>query len=97
MSGHHFGFEADLDPESRSPRMRFNFANGWSASIALRSRVGRNGCDFMMASVAAAPTGHWGEGQTEILETECCSDEAIAMIAEVAMRPQREGASCPLR
>jgi hypothetical protein len=80
-------FEADLCPETRSPRIRLNFANGWSASIVLRQGA-RNGCDFALAALARCPTGRWGTGATELGECEASPDEVAAFIAEVASFPQ---------
>lgn len=80
------GFEADLCPETGAPRLRWNFANGWSGSLVMRN-MAPNGCDAPIASVAACPSGHWGEGLTEPGPTEATADEAIAWIAAVAQRP----------
>ncbi|MCW3836001.1 hypothetical protein ACFQ1E_08115 [Sphingomonas canadensis] len=74
-------FETDLDPKTGWPRVRFNFANGWSASLVIR--VGTNGFDAQMASVAACPTGEWGTGQTILGPTEATADEALAWIDQV--------------
>ena len=79
-------FEADLDPRTGNPRVRFNFRNGWSASVVLRGSHGKNGCDYMMASLAACPTGRWGTGETELGETEATSGEVVAFLADVAQR-----------
>lgn len=76
-------FEADLDPNSGMPRVRFNFSNGWSASLVIRTP----GCDAMMASLAACPTGQWGTGKTELGETEASADEAIAWLDAIRQRP----------
>lgn len=84
MRGVHF--EADLDPETNSPRMRFNFANGWSASVVLYMPFSRHKCDFRLASLAACPTGKWSQGLTELGETEATADEVAAFLAEVASR-----------
>ena len=76
-------FEADICPETDAPRIRFNFANGWTGSLVLRE-IGRNGCDALIASVAACPTGKWGKGVTRLGPTEATADEAIAWLAIVA-------------
>lgn len=73
-------FEADLDPQTGWPRVRFNFDNGWSASLVIRTS---GGCNAMIASVAACPTDEWGTGQTILGPTEAMSDEAIAWIDQV--------------
>lgn len=87
-------FECDLTPPNGMapghpgpawPRIRFNFDNGWSASIVVR--VDENGCDATIASLAACPTGRWGEGVTEIGESEAFADETARFLAEVASRP----------
>lgn len=82
-------FECDLEPEMRWPRVLFNFGNGWSASIVIRT--GDDLLDAMQASVACCPTGHWQDGMTEIGPTEATADEAIAWLAEVAGRAPVEG------
>jgi hypothetical protein len=79
------GFEADLCPDTRAPRMRFNFVNGWSASIVLQM-MSRDGCRALMASVAAAPTGEWGTGKTVLGPTEASADEAMAWIDDIRVR-----------
>jgi hypothetical protein len=80
------GFEADLDPVSRCPRLRFNFDNGWSASLVVRTNpAGPNPCDAMLAALAAAPTGKWSE--LELGVQEAFADEAIAFLAAIAARP----------
>jgi hypothetical protein len=77
-------FACDLDPRTRFPRMRFNFANGWSGSLVVRA--GQDGMHAMIASVAACPTGEWGTGHTELGPTEAFADEAIAWLHEVSRR-----------
>lgn len=83
MSAH---FEADLDPQYGSPRMRFNFANGWSASVVLYMSVPKHNCDFRLATLAAWPTGKWSKGMTELGQHEATADEVAAFLAEVASR-----------
>lgn len=78
-------FEADLCPETRAPRVRFNFSNGWSASIVLRI-ARRNGCEFSMASLAACPSGEWGTGLTELLGNEMSPDEVAEELHELSLR-----------
>lgn len=85
-------FEADLDPYTRSPRLRLNFPNGWSASIVLRMAA-PGGCSFSIASIAAAPTGEWGIGKTELGETEALADEVAAWLFEISQRPAPAGES----
>lgn len=78
-------FECDLEPGTEMPRMRFNFDNGWSASLLVRT--GGDPTKAMLASVACCPTGEWGSGKTELGPTEAFADEAIKWIAQVAARP----------
>lgn len=80
-------FEADLCPESKRPRLRLNFDNGWAVSIVLRMPA-RGGCDFQLASLACCPTGQWGTGATELGESEASPDEVAAYISAVAAREQ---------
>jgi hypothetical protein len=86
-------FEADLTPSNplcreNWPRVRFNFDNGWSASLIVRTRgsTGKGATTAMQASLACAPTGQWREDKTELGESEATADEAIAWLAEVAGR-----------
>lgn len=78
-------FEADLCPETGTPRIRFNFDNGWSLSLVLRV-IRANGCDAHMASVAICPTGQWGTGKTQLLSNEATADEVAGHIAHTKMR-----------
>lgn len=89
-------FETDLTPPSPGlprtaagwPRVRFNFDNGWSASLVIRTAR----FAAMQAALAACPTGHWGgKDMTELGEQEARADEAIAWLASVAARPKPEG------
>lgn len=80
-------FEADLNPDTMQPRLRFNFENGWSASLVLFTNPsGPRPCDAMLCALAAAPTGRWSEGKTELGSQEAFPDEAIAFLAEIAAR-----------
>lgn len=79
-------FEADLCPGTEAPRMRFNFPNGWTASILLRQLARHGPCNFDAAAIAAWPTGQHGQGKTEIVETEAGADEIATFLAEVARR-----------
>lgn len=83
-----YEFECDLEPDTNCPRVRFNYANGWSASLLVRT--GRDLTNAMMASVAACPTGRWGEGVTELLGHELSAGEAVGLLAEIACRPPVE-------
>lgn len=78
-------FEADLCPETGAPRIRFNFPNGWSASIVLRMEH-PNGCEFAMASMAVCPTGQWGTGKTTILGNELSAEEVAHWLVGTDMR-----------
>jgi hypothetical protein len=80
-------FEADLDPEMGWPRVRFNFNNGWSASVVIRTRPRNDPTNAMQSSLACCPTGKWGTGATELGETEATADEVAAYLARVAARP----------
>lgn len=77
-------FEADLCPETGSPRLRFNFSNGWSASVVLRGAAS-NGCDFTMASVALCKTGEWGTGQTRLLGNELTPKQVALLLRQAAL------------
>jgi len=78
-------FEADLCPQTGSPRIRLNYTNGWSASIVLRG-MSKDGCHFLTASVAACPTGQWGTGKTELLENEADAEDLTAILFEILGR-----------
>jgi hypothetical protein len=80
-------FECDLAPDSHQPRVRFNFDNGWAASLVVLTGMGRNGCDAMLASVAACPSKQWGTGKTEIGPAEAFANEAIEWLHEISRRP----------
>lgn len=86
-TGYRPEFECDLDPEMHWPRVRFNFDNGWSASLVVRTG---DGFDAMQASVAACPSGQWATGATELGPTEADAGEAMAWIYRVSQRPDIE-------
>jgi hypothetical protein len=77
-------FEADLEPGTFYPRVRFNFDNGWSASLLIC--CARNRTVTMQASTACWPTGQHGTGKSELGPTEATADEAIAWIEQVRLR-----------
>lgn len=89
-------FEADLTPREPDlrpgshgwPRVRFNFDNGWSASLVVRTRWPGSSCRAMQAALAAAPTGEWGDGKTELGSQEATANEAIAWLAEIGDRDE---------
>lgn len=83
----HPAFEADIAPDTHGPRVRFNFLNGWTGSLALRTS--RNGMHAMMASVAAWPTGQHGKGLTELGPTEASADEAMNWLDDIRCREAR--------
>lgn len=85
-------FEADLDPETGAPRLRFNFENGWTASMVLR--LGNGPFNAFGASVACWPTGHVGEGMTEIGETEATAGEVVTYLDGVRNRSMTDEARC---
>jgi|GEM_PF-2038207 len=78
-------FEADLEPDTLMPRIRFNFDNGWSASMIIQTR--RNGCIAQMANLACCPAGQWGSAATELGPSEAFADEAVAWLDAVRQRP----------
>jgi len=78
-------FEADLCPDTLAPRIRFNFPNGWTASILLREA--RPKCaEFRLASMVVCPTGRWGKGETRAIGHELTSDEVAHWLVDTAMR-----------
>lgn len=77
-------FEADLDPQTGAPRVRFNFPNGMSASLALR-QPSADGCHFLMASLASCPTGQWGTGNTVIYGNELSAEEVAHWLVHIDM------------
>ncbi len=83
-------FEADLCPTTGSPRIRFNFPNGLSASIVLRGAA-PNGCDFLVASMAVCPTGQWGTGKMTIYGNELSPEEVAHWLVHVDMQPVEPG------
>ncbi|HYD12712.1 MAG TPA: hypothetical protein VEC11_07680 [Allosphingosinicella sp.] len=82
-------FACDLSPADTfaplQPRVRFNFSNGWSGSLVVRT--GEDQVNALIGSVAAAPTGQWGKGETELGPTEAMADEAIEWLYQVSRRP----------
>jgi N-acetylmuramoyl-L-alanine amidase len=78
------GFEADVDPETRSPRLRLNFANGWTASVVLSVHADR--ITGATARLACWPTAGQ-EHRTELGEQEAFPDEVASYLAQVAARP----------
>jgi len=75
-------FEMDVDPETRWPRARFNFSNGWSASILFRGTDGA----ATIASLAAWPTMKKGMNHTEFGQHEASPEEVAAFLCEIAAR-----------
>jgi hypothetical protein len=89
-------FECDLEPDTHMPRVRFNYRNGWSASLLIRT--GPDLTRAMLSSVAACPSGRWQEDVTELLGHELSAGEAITALAAVAERPVPSdplGHKCP--
>ena len=78
-------FEADLCPETGAPRVRFNFDNGWSASVVLTTST-RDGCHFHTASLAVCPTGQWGTGVTELIGNALGSDGVAQWLGAISER-----------
>lgn len=82
-------FECDLEPETHMPRVRFNFPNGWSASLLIRT-----GPDFtraMLSSVAVCPTSLWNSGNADLVGHELSAVEAVAALDMIANRPTLTG------
>jgi len=77
-----YDFEADLDPSTRWPRVRFNFANGWTGSLLVKSLR----TEAIDASVCAWPTGQSGTGKSELGPNEASADEAIVWLYEISKR-----------
>lgn len=77
-------FECDIEPETQNPRVRFNFPNGWTASVMFRT--GKDRMNALMASVAAFPTGQHGTGKTILGETEARADEVLEFLNETMAR-----------
>lgn len=84
-------FEADLCPTTHAPRIRFNFSNGWSASVVLRQLTRGTDCDYQVAALACCPTGMWRTGLTELGESEACAQEVAEYLAQIASRPRLQG------
>lgn len=86
-----YSFEADLAPDTLQPRIRFNFDNGWSASLLIRTsptaKDKERQCSAIMGATAAAPTGQWGEGKTELGSQEASADEVAAFLYNIMIRP----------
>lgn len=77
-------FEADLCPETGEPRVIFNFPNGWSAFLVLRSPH-EDRSRFLMASLAACPTGQWGMGKSENYGNELSAEEVAHWLVHISM------------
>jgi hypothetical protein len=75
-------FETDIDPRTNAPRIRFNFRNGWTGSLALLM-MRPNGMDAMLASVAAWPTGNMSHDVIVRGPAEAFPDEAMAWLDDV--------------
>jgi len=78
-------FEADLCPETNAPRLRFNFDNGWSASLVLLETP-NDPFRFGIASLAACPVGKWCTGVTQPLGTDLSPEEVAHMLSIIAAR-----------
>lgn len=75
-------YETDIDPTLDAPRIRFNFRNGWTGSLALRM-MRPNGMDAMLASVAAWPTGNMSRDAIVFGPSEAFPDEAMSWLDDV--------------
>lgn len=82
-------FEADIDPNTSGPRVRFNFQNGWTGSLVIRTRS-PNGMSAMRASVAAWPTGQPVKELAELGPTEASADEAMNWLDDIRCREPLE-------
>jgi hypothetical protein len=74
-------YEMDVEPETRWPRVRMNFDNGWTGSIIFRGSA----MVAMIATVACWKTGRKGE-TTEVIENEARPDEAVRLLRDIAAR-----------
>lgn len=75
------GFECDIDPETHSPRVRFNFASGVQASLVFR--VGS--VDTFRASCVRLAELRHGK-VVELGEQEASAEEAAAFLYELSQR-----------
>lgn len=72
------GFECDIDPCTHNPRIRFNFANGLTASVVVHA--GANGMHGAVASLAVLRDRKVVErGQAEAFP-----DEVAVFLAHIA-------------
>ena len=82
-------YECDVTPNEPghpfAPRVRFNFDNGWTASVIFRVRG--DGFDALHAMLAHWPTGRAGKGKTVLGETEASPDEVAAFLTKVSTLP----------
>ena len=85
-------FEADLDPQTGAPRIRFNFGNSWSVSLVL-AMPDKSDTRFLLGSIAVCPTGQWGTGQTELRHNEATADELASILDEVSLLPRPESSA----
>lgn len=76
-------YEADLEPETRCPRVRLALANGWTVSMILFQG---GPCEFTLASLAAYPSMARGQGLAEAGPQEATPDEALEWIDEIRKR-----------
>lgn len=88
IAEHTTEFEADLNPDTMSPRMRFNMANGWSLSIVLTDKCGSDGTHYHSAAVACCPTDQWAAVPNVAvnLGSELSVTEVIEAIGRTALR-----------
>lgn len=78
-------FEVDMLFPSGGCRIRFNFPNGWSASVMLHTFAERSRSGLLYAGLAAAPLRDW-DGPIELHDSEATPDLVAAFLAEVASR-----------
>ena len=71
-------FEADLDPETRNPRLRFTFANGRTVSLVL-GMGGYRATGFCCAGLAELKD----RKVVRLGEQEASPDEAVRFLLEV--------------
>lgn len=77
------GFECDLDPDTRNPRIRFNFNNGRTVSVVFRTGV--NQMDAPIASLALMER----RKVVELGQSEAFPEEVAAYLNTVALMPKR--------
>ncbi|SFR86819.1 hypothetical protein [Sphingomonas jatrophae] len=78
-------FETDLVPDTLQPRVRINYANGWSASVVIRTPDAS--CEAQLAALSACPTGRWSDGMAELGEQEATAEQVVDFLNRIRNRP----------